>query len=94
MQRWKKEKARMTFNRHFNTLHEDFRKHLGTFIVGAFSFVAAFLWRDAIAEALKVFEFKGSLIFYKFASAVIVSVIAIFVVIAITRGLKINSQTV
>lgn len=91
-QRWKREKAKMNINRHLTVIQKEFRKHLGTFIVGAFSFVAALLWRDAIAEALKVFEFKGGLIFYKFLSAIIVSIIAIFAIIVLTRGLKIESQ--
>ena len=92
MQKWKKEKAKMVFSQHLDSVQKDFRKHFGTFIVGAFSFVAALLWRDSIAEALKVFEIKGGIVFYKFLSAIVVSIIAIFVIIAVTRGLKINTQ--
>lgn len=86
--KWKRERAKMEINRHFSTIQKEFRKQLGTFIVGAFSFVAALLWRDAITEALNVFQFHGSFILYKFLSAIIVSIIAVFVIMVLSRNWK------
>jgi hypothetical protein len=89
---WKRKRAKMDFDHHLSAFQTEFRKHLGTFIIGAFSFVAALLWRDAITELLKIFEFKGNLIFYKFLSAILVSIIAIFMIVVLTRGFKIENQ--
>jgi len=92
LEKWKREKAKMAIGDHLETFQKEYRKHLGTFIVGAFSFVAALLWRDAIVEALKPFEFQGSFVLYKFLSAIVISLIAVFAIIAITKGLKLGSQ--
>jgi len=72
-----------------------FKKHLAEFIIGAFSFVAALLWRDAIQELINVYRkaienfipFQGILI-TKFLIAIFVSIFAIFAIVLISKFLK------
>lgn len=92
LEKWKITRIKKAMNYQLVSLQKDFNKQMGTFIIGAFSFVAALLWRDAVAEALKVFELKSSFIIFKFLSAVIVSTIAIFMIIIINRRIKIEGE--
>jgi hypothetical protein len=77
------------------TFQKEFRKHLATFITGAFAFAAALLWRDAIQSLLKAYEKQiSSIIPFKeiwaaqFVVAFFVSVVAVLAIIIISRVLK------
>lgn len=67
---------------------------IATLIISSFGFVAALFWRDAIQKLIDEIVPKGEGLFYSFATAVIVTVIAIIVIYliskysAISRGLE------
>jgi len=72
-----------------------FNKHLTSFITGAFTFVAALLWRDAIASLLEKYQQTINPTFLikniwiaKFLTAFAVTVIAVFVIFVISKILK------
>ena len=76
------------------TFRKEFYKHLSTFITGAFSFVAALLWRDAIKSLLeRIIEVGreklpvGGLTL-QFLTAFAVTIIAVIAIVIISRILK------
>ncbi len=68
---------------------KEFRKHMVVFITGAFSFVAALTWNDAIREAISMISLQGSVLFVKFLTAIIVSAVAIIAIIFVTKVLRV-----
>jgi len=85
----------MKFKKSLTTFQKEFRKHLATFITGAFAFVAALLWRDAIVSLIERYEnILKELMPIKevwavqFFIAFAVSVVAVIAIIFITRMLK------
>jgi len=73
----------------------EFKKHLTAFITGAFSFVAALLWRDAIQSILE--NYKNTIEnvlpikeiwFSKVVVAIAVTIIAVVAIILISKFLK------
>ena len=87
-EKWKKSKNTMTISHHFTRYQREFRRQMTTFIVGAFSFVAALVWNDAIKETLKMIEFNSNFIFYKYITAVIVSVVCVLIIIFLSETTK------
>ena len=80
---------------HLSVFQREFRKQLATFITGAFAFVAALLWRDAIKSFIKTYEEyivrlmpikEGWLV--EFATAFAVSILAIIAIIVLSKLLK------
>jgi len=67
-------------------LRKEFKKNLVTFITGAFSFVAALLWRDVITGAInKLIPLEGNQILYKLYAAIIVTLIAVFFIYSLSK---------
>ncbi len=77
----------------------EFRKQMLTFTTGAFTFVAALLWKDAIMSYLE--NYKDILEsampiketwFIQFSTAIVMSVVAVLAIMALTRFLKVNDK--
>jgi hypothetical protein len=73
----------------------EFRKHLSIFITGAFSFVAALLWRDAIQSFLEKYQAYIRDFFpikqlwaVQFFTAFLVTIVAVFFIVIISKFLK------
>ena len=80
-----------------SNFHREFRKQLATLITGAFAFVAGLFWRDAIksyldryGDVIKTFMPIKEEWFLQVFTALLVSIIAIFAIIAITRLLRVD----
>jgi len=71
--------------RGLSEFQKEFRKRLLTFIIGAFSFVSALVWNDAIRELVKQIQFEGNVIIVKFITALVVSVFAVIIIIALSK---------
>lgn len=77
----------------------EFRKHLATFITGAFAFVAALLWRDAIKSFLNKYTesiqnsipWKEEWVIQLF-TALAVSLLAVVAIVIISRALKVKGK--
>lgn len=74
--------------------HFQIRKQMATFITGAFSFVAALVWRDAIRSFLNTLiktEAIRSLIHYEwlvdFITAILITLIAVVSIILVSKFL-------
>jgi hypothetical protein len=79
------------------SFQKEFRKHLATFITGAFAFVAALLWNDAIKSILDTYKERIELImpikeiwFAKLFIAFVISIVAGIVVIS--KLLKVEEE--
>ncbi len=73
----------------------EFRNQLATFITGAFAFVAALLWRDAIKSYLDTYQelIQNSMPIkevwvVQFFTAFLVTVVAVIAIVIITKLLK------
>ncbi len=78
-----------------SSFKNEFRKHLTTFITGAFAFVAALLWRDAIKSLLdRTMQWmpEGDEVFYQFFTAILVSIVAVVAIVIISRILKVEEK--
>ena len=78
-----------------SSFKKEFRKHLTTFITGAFAFVAALLWRDAIKSLLdRTMQWmpEGDEVFYQFFTAILVSIVAVVAIVIISRILKVEEK--
>jgi len=78
-----------------SSFQKEFRKHLTTFITGAFAFVAALVWRDAIQNSLSTIKnllpnIGGWVLDYLLAF--IITVIAVISIIIISKLLKIEEN--
>jgi hypothetical protein len=79
-----------------SSFHREFRRHLSTFITGAFAFVAALLWRDAISSFLERYKefiqntlpFEGWIL--QFFIAFAVSIVAVVAIVIISKILKVE----
>lgn len=80
-----------------SVFQKEFRKHLTTFITGAFAFVAALLWRDAIQSFLN--QYKDTIQsmmpikevwFAQLFTAFAVSAIAVIAIIIISKLLRVE----
>jgi uncharacterized membrane protein (DUF106 family) len=80
----KKERFRKTFKKEFN-------KQLLIAITGAFAFLIALSWREPISEAINLLLAplgERQTIFLKFLGAIIITIIAVLVLLIITKKLK------
>lgn len=70
-------------------LRNEFRKQTSTAITAAFAFLIALSWREPISETVQVavsrFGLDGSIIYYKYLTAFIVTVIAVLFLVAISH---------
>lgn len=74
------------------SFHREFKSQLKTFITGAFAFVAALLWRDAISSFLETYE-EAIQAFFDFEhawisqmiTATIISVVAVLAIIVVSK---------
>lgn len=64
---------------------EDLRKHMATLIVSAFGFVAALSWNNAIQTFLALVIPAGREVFYNFANAIIVTIIAAIAILIVSH---------
>ncbi len=96
---WRLLRERLGIKKKLTAFQREFRRRLATFITGAFAFVAALLWRDAIKsflekyqslieESLPIKEVWVTEVF----TAFVVSAIAIVVIILVTKSLKVNEK--
>lgn len=65
----------------------DFKKQIATLIIGAFSFVAALFWKDAIQELITTYIPEGSTWPYMLLSAIIVTGIAVCITYLVSKYL-------
>jgi len=91
---WKLVKDRMRLTS-LSTFKSKFKNQLLTFITGAFTFVAALLWNDAIRSYFEKYEDNLiSLVpvkehwFVQLIAAFIMTIIAVFAILILTRVLK------
>ncbi|RLG17499.1 hypothetical protein DRN62_00940 [Nanoarchaeota archaeon] len=91
----KPEKVGKRVREELTEFQEEFRKYLANFITGALAFVAALLWRDAISSFLLRYKeyIENSLPFKElwvtqFFVALIVSFIAVFGIVLMSRLMK------
>jgi len=79
------EKARA----HALRFRREFKKQTITAITAAFGFLIALSWREPISDLVKLIAenlgLTESLIYYQFLSAVIVTIIGVFVLLLISR---------
>ena len=70
-------------------LRKEFRAQAVTAIIAAFGFLIALTWRDAIQDAVNklitILGVSDQLYFYKFLAAIIVTIIAIFGIMFVSR---------
>src|SRR2546428_3776419 len=84
---WKNSSRKMVIKRELSGMQEEFRKQMGTLITSALAFVAALFWRDSLVEVFNDIFPPGQQVFAKFATAMIVSVIAVLAIVFISRML-------
>ncbi len=75
---------------------KELKKHLSEFVTAAFSFVAAFLWRDAIQSSLD--KLTAAIpafdpILAKYYTAAIITFVAVISIVVISRLLKVEEET-
>lgn len=90
---WKTLKERMRLNDKMSSFQREYRKQMRTFIIGAFSFVAALFWRDAIRSGIDMIISMVSIpiqqeVVINFITALLVSGIAIVAIILISKTTK------
>lgn len=67
---------------------EQFLAQVITLIIGAFSFVAALSWNNAIQNLINNFVPSGNQLGYNFITAVIVTFVAVIVIYVLSRYKK------
>ena len=79
----------------FTSFQKEFRKQMATLITGAFAFVAALLWRDAIKSYFEKYRSGIESImpvketwFIEFFTALLVSIVAVIAIVIITKLLS------
>ena len=90
----KQQKEESKLNKNIITeVQKEFRKQLALFITGAFSFVAALLWKDAITESLKPITDKGgSALLLRYVIALLITVIAVTIIIFISKIFRLEQK--
>jgi len=74
-------KTRREFEDHFRTT-------LLTVVGGAFAFVMALFWNDAIKETINMIVPASQTVFYKYLAAVLVTLIGVVAIFAMTKIMK------
>ena len=95
--KFRAKRVRERVKSHLSSFQKEFRKHLSTFLTGAFAFVAALLWRDTIKSFLIYYEeFIKKLMpikevwFTQLITAIAVTIVAVIGIIVISRVLKVE----
>jgi hypothetical protein len=83
-------RLRKDLEKELTAFQKEFRKHLATFITGAFSFVAALFWRDAISEMIGTFIPPAEEWFFKLWIALGVTVISVLAIVVISKILRVE----
>lgn len=88
-----KRRIRSKVKYHLSDFQREFRKHLTTFITGAFAFVAALIWRDAISKSIEslkelIPQVRGWV--FDYLIAIFITLIAVIAIIAISKLLKVE----
>lgn len=91
----RKKKEILNLKNELTEFEKEFRKHLATFITGAFALVAALLWNDAIKSFLDRYQnrivemipIKEQWV-VQFVTAFSVTVIAVAAIIIVSKILK------
>ena len=92
---WRTARRDILFNEHMTELGSSFKKHMSEFVTGAFAFVAALVWRDAIQDSvlsLRELLPHVSPWILNYAMAIIVTVISVLGIIAVNKLLKIKEK--
>jgi len=83
-----------------SSFKKDFRKHLASFITGAFAFVAGLLWRDAIQSILIRYKEKiqsampiKEAWFSQLFTALIISIVAVIAILLISKVLRVEEKS-
>jgi uncharacterized BrkB/YihY/UPF0761 family membrane protein len=75
---------------HISSFRKEFNKHMAAFITGAFAFVAALLWRDAIQNSLD--QIKDMIpdigVLADYLTALVITIVAVIAIVFISRILK------
>lgn len=95
---WRKLREKIKFE-YLTAFQKEFRKQLATFITGAFAFVAALLWRDAIKSFVEKYQNLIKEIMplkevwvIQFFTAFAVSIIAVIAIIVISKVLGVEKK--
>ncbi len=91
-----KKEVNERLKKEISSFQKEFRKQLSTFITGAFAFVAALLWRDAISSLLERYKdfiqrslpFEGWVL--QFFIAFAVSIVAVLAIVIVSKILKVD----
>ena|SRR5437867_2451295 len=87
---WRNSRAHLVLKKELSAVQREFRKQMGTLMTSAFAFFAALLWRDAMVDLIP----QGQQIVLKFTTAAIVSVFSVFMIILISRMLKVDDKEI
>jgi hypothetical protein len=96
---WRVLRKKLSIRKNLTSFQKEFRKQLKTFITGAFAFVAALLWRDAIISFLD--SYRGTIEdalplkeawITETVIAFLVSVMAIVAIIGVSKLLETDSK--
>ena len=92
---WRSARRSIILNGHITEIGSSFKKHLSEFVTGAFAFVAALVWRDAIQGSIlslrEVLPHVEPWIL-NYAMAIIVTVISVIGIIAVNKLLRIKDK--
>lgn len=90
-----REEKRELLKKHVSEFRKQFKNQLAIFITGAFSFVAALLWNNAITQMITRYQSRiTSLLPFKeqyvvsLIVALVISIFAVLAIIIITKLLK------
>jgi len=82
-----KEKLKKEVLEELTSFQREFRNRLADFIIAAFAFASAFLWRDAINSILNPLIQENKLV-----SAFTVTIISVLVIVIVSRILKVKKK--
>lgn len=90
---WRKLREEVKIKERMVSFRNEFHKHMTTFITGAFAFVAALVWRDAIQSILDMVVIKTYIPIHvewvlNLTTAIIISFIAVIAIMLISRTPK------
>ncbi len=67
------------------TFRKEFQRNMVTFLTGALAFVFALTWNDLIKETIIFFVPPSKELFYRYATAIIVTFVVIFVLYILSK---------
>lgn len=90
----KKKSHKEKFHKTLKEFHMEIRKQMATFITGAFSFVAALVWRDAIRSFIDSFITTEGLKGYIHAEWMLNVITAVIITFVAVLGIIITSKII